>query len=279
MSPSSVPDVIRRPGLARVTVAPTAVALGAAGAGIGALDHSVVVAVLLAAVGYGSRAGWLGWRRLRLRPRRSASLPAVDPWSVPVPWRPLLADAVDAQRRFTQVVDQLPAGPTRDRVTPMVRRIDASVRAAQAAAQRSAVLASPARTSRADALSRELAALQQRAGPRGDPHGDAHEAALAAQLRALRRAESVSAAGLDQLRLLTARLDDAVTGLVELGAARPGDPSAGGRGPGSPLNGPLGPAPGSLAAVLDELDALHSGLEQTRLQLEAAAAPPASPAP
>lgn len=251
----------------RATVAPTTVALGAAGAGIGALDHSVVVAVVLGALGYGGRAAWLAWRRLH--PRRTAPPAPVDPWSVPLPWRPLLADALDAQRRFSEVAGQMPDGPTRERVAPMVARIEASVRAAEVAAKRSASLVSPARTARAESLSVELTTMQRQPlgpSPEARAEHDAHEAALAAQLSALRRAETVSAAGLDQLRLLAARLDDAVTELVELSATQPVDPAT-------------SHGPGSLTGVLDELDALHDGLEQTGRELQAAEAPPGSLGP
>ena len=167
-----------------------AIALTAAGAGIGILDHSLPVAVILAIVGWGGRMGWA----VLARARRQRPVPPepVDPWSVPPPWRDQLRAVVDAQTRFDQAVASLDEGPTRERVGSLGERIDTQRpgRGRDGAAR--GALSTPERSARAAALSAELAGLAQRHDGL-DPAALRHESVVAAQLRAMRRADAVSA--------------------------------------------------------------------------------------
>ncbi|MDQ6782153.1 MAG: hypothetical protein M3063_01640 [Actinomycetota bacterium] len=264
--PSRVPAVLAHPSVVRAAVGPPAIALTAAGAGIGLLDHSLSVAVLLAIVGWGGRMGWavLG-RARRQRPVKPAP---VDPWSVPPPWRDHLKAVVDAERRFDLAVSSLEEGPTRERVGSLSERIDRSVRTAAVTARRGALLTTPERAARKAALSAELAGLAQRHDGL-DAATLRHESVVATELRAVRRADSVSAEALDQVRLLAARIDDAVAALVELSMdASDLDPFDGQRS--------------SLPAVLDEIAALHAGMETSEAAMKSVTGvgelPPAGPA-
>lgn len=236
----------------RAAVGPPAIALTAAGAGIGILDHSLPLAVVLAVLGWGGRMGWAVVARARRQ--RPVKPEPVDPWSVPPPWRDQLRAAVDAQHRFDQAVSSLAEGPTRERVGSLAERIDRSVRAAAVTARRGALLSTPERSARTAALSAELAGLAQRHDGL-DPASLRHESVVAAQLRAMRRADAVSAEALDQVRSLATRIDDAVTALVELSLDSSDielrdDES------------------GSLLSVLDEIAALHAGIEASGAAME-----------
>jgi hypothetical protein len=233
------------------------VALTAAGAGIGVLGHSLPAAVVLAVAGWSGRMVWAVVARAR---RQRAGTPQpVDPWSVPPPWRDQLRAVVDAQKRFDQAVSSLAEGPTRERVGSLAERIDGSVRAAAITARRGALLSTPERSARATALSAELAALARR-------HDDLdaatlrHESVVAAQLRAMRRADTVSAEALDQVRTLATRIDEAVTALVELSLDASGLDFMEGRSDG-------------LLSVVDEIAALHAGIEASGAALATAGSP------
>lgn len=264
--PSRVPAVLAHPSVARAAVGPPAIALTAAGAGIGVLDHSLALAVILAVLGWGGRMGWAVLARAR---RQQTVRPEpVDPWSVPSPWREHLKAVVDAERRFDQAVSSLEDGPRRERVGSLSEHIDRSVRTAAVTARRGALLTTPERAARTAALSAELAELAQ-----GHDHLDAgalrHESVVATELRGMRRAEAVSADALDQVRLLAARIDDAVTALVELSMDA------------SDLD-PLDDQRTALPAVLDEIAALHAGMEASGAAMESVVGvgelPPAGPA-
>ena len=78
------------------------------------------------------------------------------------------------------------------------------------------------------------------------------EEAIAAQLRAAHRTEEAKGEVLDRLRLLTARLDEAVTELLELGL----EPAGGATEVSADA------ATGSIDTLLDDIGALHQGLRE-----------------
>lgn len=260
-----------RPGLVRAAVSPTAAAAVAVGAGIGVADHSVVLAVILAALGWSGRmAAAVGGRRRRARGARPR--PAeLDPWSVPEPWRSLVEQAMAVQSRFDRTVQEWPDGPIRDHLADLQPRVWAQVAALGATARRGAAADGWDGARRRPAgppveeLSAELRGLQEqrRSGPPGaggtDADGvgaaalDRREEALAAQLRARRQAEELSAAVQDRLRAAVAKLDGAVSDLLGPGSVGP------------PGTGPLASA---LDALSDEITSLGAAIAET------AAAPP-----
>jgi hypothetical protein len=219
-----------RPALVRAAVSPAAAVATAAGAGIGALDHSAVLAVVLAAVGWTGRmlaAVVAGRRRARAALPHPAEL---DPWSVPEPWRQLLHQALAAQTRFDQVVHGWPPGPTRDRLEDLRPRVYAEVAELGTLARRGAAAVGwtgatyTAGSPTAGQLGAELERLRIERTRLGAPSERAdeltrREEALAAQLRAAHRSREVSDEIQDRLRQAVARLDQTVTELLALGAA------------------------------------------------------------
>ncbi|MBV9659929.1 MAG: hypothetical protein JO337_02100 [Acidimicrobiales bacterium] len=254
-------DVVLHPSLLKAAVSPTAVAATAVGAGIGALDQSIALAVVLAVVGWGGRMVAAVIAKAR-RERAARPRPAqLDPWSVPEPWRQLLQQAGAAQLRFDQTVDDWPEGPIQERLIALRPRFYAEMDLVGAMARRGAALtgwtgaAGMSNRPSANALAGELLraeAERARLGGRS-PGREAQlaraEEAVAAQLRALRSSEDAAAVVHDRLRVAVARLDETITTVLVLGAEV----------------GSLGHVEGVVDALQDlndEMTALHTGLSQ-----------------
>lgn len=267
---SNLPEPVERrlpaphPALLRAAVSPTAWIATAAGAGIGVLDHSIPVAIILAAVGWAGRmsAALIGQRR---RNRAAAPHPAdLDPWSVPDPWRDLVKQAKTTQDRFDEVVRQWPPGPMRDRMLSLRPAFYKEFAAVGTIASHGAALtgwtAGGPTTVTGPSVQSLSTQLEQARAERmaiGDrsPSRVAdlarREQAIAAQLRAVRAAHRMSESVEDRLRLIVARLDEAVTHLLTL-SIEAGD------------GGGLDRVSEALTALDDELEALSAGVAETR---------------
>jgi hypothetical protein len=260
--PSSVADERRR--VRRAAVSPSAAVVTAAGAGIGVLidPHTFVLAVILGAGAWLGRMGvavFGSWRR---------RLPTVDidPYAVPEPWRQYVRQALNARQRFDQTLTQWSAGPLRDRLALLQPQLSRGAEEVWAVARQGAILEGGAAgvsagggnrpsTDKLSAELRQVQAEQRRAGP--DAAGrqaslTRTEEAIAAQLRAAAQSQEATAEVLDRLRVLTARLDEAVTQLLSLGLEQ-----VSGAGEGS-----ADAVAGSVDALVEEIAALHQGLRE-----------------
>ena len=279
----NLPEVVRHPSLVRAAVSPRAVAVTAAGVGIGlATVQSVVLAVVLGAGAWLGRMAVAVVRRSR-RDRAARPKPAdLDPWSVPEPWRQLVRQAVAAQAQFDQAVQEWPPGPIKDRLVWVQPRLWADVEHVGRVAHRGASLGGWNREAAAGAgrptardLSDQLrrAEAERRSVGQHSPDRAAAlartEEALAAQLRALRKAEEAAADAQDRLRVLVARLQDAVTALLVLGVDATG------------ASGTESLAE-SIESISEEINALHDGLadaSESALGSGPAAVPLSAPPP
>jgi hypothetical protein len=247
------------PSYLRAAVSPTAVALTAAGAGIGVLDHSPLLAVILAGVGWAGRMAAAVVTRVH-RDRAARPRPArLDPWSVPEPWRSLVQQAADTQTRFNQTVADWPAGPTKDRLVELQPRVWDQVQQLGILAHRGAAADgwtgagySSGRPT-TDRLGEELKEVQAERARRGPAVVDLErrEAAVAAELRARRHQEEASAAIRDQLRTAVARFDQTVADLLAV------EPTGDGR----PLD--AGGVTSALDELSDGLSSLRAALTET----------------
>jgi hypothetical protein len=258
-----LPEVVRHPDTARAAVSPAAIAVTAAGVAIGLFAaHSVVVAVVLGVVAWTGRMAVAMLGRAR-RAKKAKPKPAQpDPWSVPEPWRQLVRQALAAQSRFDQAVAEWPPGPMRDRLVSLQPRVYADVDQVGLVARRGAALSGwspagsaaggrPSAAELSDQL-RRIEAERASAGPTASGRQDAlarQEEAVAAQLRAVRGADQAAALVHDQLQLIVARLDEAVTSILLLGAESAGAGSS-------------DALAASLDSVMDEITALHQGLAE-----------------
>ncbi len=256
-----LPEVVRHPSIARAAVSPTAVALTAGGVAIGlGAAHSVVLAVILGVGAWTGRMAVAVSSRARRAGKAKPKPAQPDPWSVPEPWRQLVRQALAAQSRFDQAVAEWPPGPLRDRLVSLQPRVYDEVEQVGLAARRGAALSGwspagstasgrPSATELSDQL-RRVEAERAGAGPSASARQDAlarKEEALAAQLRAVRGAEQAGALVHDQLQMIVARLDEAVTSVLLLGAESAG-------------TGGSDALAASLDSVMDEITALHQGL-------------------
>jgi hypothetical protein len=259
-----LPEPVRHPSVARAAVSPSAIVLTGGGVAIGAAEHSIVLAVVLGVVGWSARmvaAVVRSARRRAARPRPEI----IDPWAVPEPWRQFVRQAVDTQTRYDQLVGQRAAGPLQDRLVLLRPRVEQAVHEVWALAGQGAAMGGPTvagtgpRPSVAQ-LSAEMARVQSerhRLGSiedAGAPPGrgaslDRAEEALAAQLAARRQAEDAVQLLTDRLRLLTARLDAAVSSLASLAVA----------------GGDLGATEqvvGAVDALVEEIGSLRRGMDE-----------------
>ena len=256
------------PGLARLAVS-TSASAAVLGAAVGIGEHSVILGVVFAVVGAGLRLAIAAWRQVRSLP-----VEAIDPVSLPEPWRAFVQQAVDAERRFRSAVEAWPAGPLRERLESLEPTLDAEVRGVWVAARQGATLSGSyppgsKRTAPTD-LSAELEAVQLerselRAGNQARREElDRAEQALATELQAARRAQSTAEAVADRLRILVARLNEAVTSVVAVTA-----------GPGGA--GDVEAAAGTIDGLAEELAALQAGIAGTAELPAGTALPEAGP--
>lgn len=282
-----VPEPATTRAVARATVSPAALGLGAGGAAIGLLASLPIAPVVILGV-----AGWAGGVALsaaRSRRRQRPRLERVDPFAVPEPWRSYVQAAVVAQRKFEDAVAHTSPGPIRDRLRTISLRLAGSVQECWRIAHHGAALDAALHSLDPEAVSHQLGQVQaerhrllaarQAEGPAGRQEGAGEagspapqhppplslealsrsEEALATQLQTARRVEAVAGRASDQLRVLTAKLDGAVAGAVEVALQASGKAAA-------------GELAGRLDAILAELESLRLALEETD-----AAQPPPSP--
>ena len=140
----------------------------------------------------------------------------VDAMSLSDPWRGFVREALDAQRRYRKAVASANAGPLRERLVEIGERIDASVQECWRVARRADALVDAIGNLDPAAVRRELGAAKQ--AEKLNPGSDqtATVKALQAQADSADRLIKVATGAQDKLRLLDARLDEAVARAVEL---------------------------------------------------------------
>jgi hypothetical protein len=239
-------DRILTPAGARAITSPGAiVAAGAVAAGAIAVGAVGAVAALVGAAAY---AGVVAARLPRGIPR-----PEIRPHTLRDPWRRFVTEAIDADERFARAVGSARTGPLRNRLEDIGGHIGTGVEETWRIAQHGQALE--------DAL-RELEPLGevqgrlQRAedelqeGRGGDRHLTELVEALRSQIASTERIAKVARETRDRLRVLDARLDEAVARAVEL-SLRASDPSdvAG-----------LG---SDVASIVTEMESLRLALDET----------------
>lgn len=208
---------------ARAITAPSAIVLGGAGAAV-AIIASAPLAVIVGA-------GALAWAvRVAIGLPRKAEGDRIDPFTLSAPWRRSIHEALQAQRRYDQAVKKAPIGPLRDRLAEIGQRIDAGVRECWRVAQRGDLLEGGVKTLDIQSTQQELIDLERDMRENKDPRLEQARVSLRAQLHAAQRMIDAVQDARTQLRLLDARLDEAVTRAVELSLRSPGDADVAGLG-------------------------------------------------
>lgn len=245
---------------ARALLSPIGLVGGAAvGAFVAVAGAPVWAAVLAGAAVWALNV----WRLLPRSPRPER----IDPFTVQEPWRRFVQEALQARNRFAAAVERAPSGPLRDRLEEIAARIDTGVDETWRIAKRGQILVTARRGVDLARIDRQLDQLRPPAGSTGDaarPRDvDPADAPVLESLEAQRatatRLDAVIGRTQSELRVLDARLDEAVARTLEL-TARAGTEAA-------------------VAGLGSDVDDLVTEMEALRLALDEtdAAAGDASP--
>lgn len=233
------------PKVARAITSPSAIVATGAGAAVGILTGLGPLAVVAGGV-------------VAFSARVAASIPRapradrIDPFTLSEPWNRLVQDAQSAQREFGDAVRRAKTGPLRDRLAEIGARIDDGVNDCWRIAQAGHALADARGRMDTTGTTRELAEVQSTATP-DNPTVQQTVSALQAQLATAERLDRTIVDTRDQLRLLNARLDEAVTRSIELSVGT--STSSGTSG--------LSAVDADVTAITGELEALRQALDVT----------------
>jgi hypothetical protein len=213
-----------------------------------------------------------GWRMLP----RAARTERIDPFTLHDPWRRFVQEALQSRARFAQAVDRAPAGPLRDRLSEIGERVQAGVEQCWLIARRGEALVVARRGIDVADIDGQLAQLR-RSGPGpgvsvGDPALGPLAESLEAQRAAAGRLDKVIDRAQTDLRLLDARLGEAVARTLELSAQASTDAD------GARVTG----LQADVEGVVSEMEALRQALEETNAVAgggTAGSLPPGEPPP
>ncbi|HYD08638.1 MAG TPA: hypothetical protein VEA78_00940 [Acidimicrobiales bacterium] len=211
-----IPDRYLNGQTARAITAPSAILLGGAAAAASIVAGLPIAAVVgLGALAYTARVA-LGLPR-RARGER------MDPFTLGEPWRQSVTDAQAAQRRFDSAVRQADSGPLRERLQEIGDRLEEGVKECWRIAQRGHLMAKGLKTLDVQDTMRDLARVERDLAEESDDRLLAARESLRSQLSSVQRMQDSVKDAQRQLRLLDARLDEAVTRAVELSLRSAGD--------------------------------------------------------
>ncbi len=194
--------LLTRP-VAEAMMSPTAIVLTGVGAAAAILVGLGPIGAVVAGV-----LGWAG--KVATAVPKAPSRPSIRPTDLGEPWRQFVTEAVDAEQRFRRAVDRTRPGPLRERLDGIGGRVQHSVDESWAIAERAQQLTEARSAIDADRIERQLA----RAGDTGASAAEVE--ALQAQVATAQRLDLVIEDAYGKLRLLDARLDEAVARAIEL---------------------------------------------------------------
>jgi hypothetical protein len=195
------------PKVARAIVAPSGILL------------AVVVAVVAIVAGLpivvGVPLGVAAWAlKVALAMPRSPRPERIDPFTLQEPWRRFVQEALQARNRFDETVHRLQAGPLRDRLSDVAQRMHTGVEESWLIAQRGQALVQARRGIDVASIERQRAALTP--DDESDPAQALVAKSLDQQKATAERLDRVISQARSQLRVLDARLDEAVVQVLEL---------------------------------------------------------------
>ena len=187
-------------------------------------------------------------RRLPRRPRRER----IDPFTLQEPWRRFVQEALQARTRFDEAVGRAPAGPLRDHLGEIAARMETGVSECWLIARRGQALVEARRGIDLADVEHQLADATGpgETGAAPDPSRDRVVEALESLRATARRLDGVIDQARSQLRLLDARLDEAVARTLELSAHASAEGTVAGLG-------------SDVDSLVTEMEALRQALEET----------------
>jgi hypothetical protein len=143
----------------------------------------------------------------------------IDPFTLQEPWRGFVQDAIGSRARFREAVDRTRSGPLQDTLREIADRVDTGVDECWLIANRGhSLVQTRQRIDTAD-IDRELAEAQQSLASRPDDQRLTQTVeSLRAQRATADRMDRVVDEARSQLRLLDARMGEAVVRALELSA-------------------------------------------------------------
>jgi hypothetical protein len=173
---------------------------------------------VVAAVGMGALA-WGG--RVAASVPRNPGRDKVEPFVLAEPWRGYVIGAQRSKSRFDRVVDQMGAGPLRDRLAGLAERLDEGIDESWQIARRGNEITDALSGLDTSKAQLELHQLDEAIASRGEHHQPTQSEtrtrqALMAQIESARRLETIATDARDRLRLLDARFDELVARAIEV---------------------------------------------------------------
>lgn len=195
-----LPERVRSRPVAEAMFSASATLLAGAAVSAAVLTGAPIVVAAAAGV-----AAWAARVAFAI-PRKPREM-RVDPSKLSDPWRGFVVDAVDAKARFDQACRRTPPGPLRDRLNEVGRHLEGAVLETWRIARQGEMLHSAYSQLDVEDVEQELTSLE-----------DDHPAvpSLKAQLQAAQRIGKVGKEAIERLRVLNARLDEAVARAIEL---------------------------------------------------------------
>jgi len=232
------------PPVARAITSPGGILLAGAG-----LAGGIVVGLpIIAAAGIGAVA-WAA--RVAVAVPRGPRKERIDPFTLSEPWRGFVLEAQQARVQFTDAVKQAEAGPLRDRLATIGERVDTGLTESWRIARAGQALSEARARINVAEITRHLGEV----GPLPvAPAPDSSQArtldALNAQMATAKRMDEIIVDTRDRLRLLDARLDEAVTRAIELSVRASGAEDLGGLGD-------------DVDSLVGDMEALRQALDET----------------
>jgi hypothetical protein len=242
MARTSFRDRFLTPPVARAIMSPLGIVLfGAASAGA-----ILIGAPLAAAAGVGVLA-W-GGRVLAAVPRNRERGDRIEPFTLGDPWRSYVVGAQQSKERFDRMVDDMAAGPLKERLADLASRLDDGVAESWRIARRGNDISGALARLNTVSAQAELAELRATVGNTVPERSTAKTIeALEAQIASEQRLQRIADDAQSRLRLLDARFDELVARGVEVSIGA-----------------------GDTDVFGDEVDGLISDLESLRTALEEA---------
>ena len=238
----SARDRVLSPSVARALTSPGGILLAGAGISAGIL----VGLPLVAAAGVGA----LAWAaRVAVAVPRNPKAPRIEPGRLRAPWQGFVRDALQAQRQFSNARARARSGPLQERLDTIDERLLAGVQECWNVAQAGNDLSEARNQIDVPDIARQRQAIDARAASVAGSTAAGTVEALDAQLAAAARMDRVIADTADRLRLLNARLDEAVTRAIELSVRGDGVEELRGLGD-------------TVDTVVDDLESLRLGLDE-----------------
>ena len=245
-------DRFYTPQVAGAMMDPKGILSGGAGAAAGVLVTTPLgpIGAVVGAV-VGGLIGWATRVRLAMPKANKGSTARIDAFALNDPWKRLVRDAQQAEQNFERALRNTPKGPLLDRLSEIRRHIDEGVvEVWEIAKAGNAVGTGRAQINR-PAVEAELDETRRLRASADSASLGATEEALLMQLATADRMEATLTDSESRLRLLNARLDEAVTRAIELSVSQADSTAA-------------GALRADVAGIVDEMEALRQAMVEVR---------------